>query len=190
MATPTLQRPTAATSTGSTWRIDAAHSTIGFAVKHMRFTTVHGRFSAVAGTIRLAPDHIARSRVDVTIDTASIDTGVGARDAHLRSADFFDVERYPVASFHSTRVAGTAHRLVVDGDLTIRGVTQPISLTGAYQGTGIDPSGVEVAGFEATGRLDRKAFGLGWNQALESGGVLVGNEVRLTLELQARRVDS
>lgn len=169
----------------TTWTIDPHHSTIGFAVKHMRFTTVHGRFDDVAGTIRFDPDDLARSGVDVAIQTASVNTGVGPRDSDLRSAKFFDVEHYPVATFHSTRVEGDAGRFTIHGDVTIKGITRPIALAAEYQGRDVNPSGVEVAGFEATARLNRKDFGLGWNQALESGGVLVGDEITLDFEIQA-----
>jgi polyisoprenoid-binding protein YceI len=174
----------------TTWTIDPHHSTIGFAVKHMKFTTVRGRFDDFAGSIRFDPDNVARSGVDVTIQIATIDTGVGPRDADLRSAKFFDVEHYPVATFHSTRVEGDAERFTVHGELTIKGIAHPIQLKAEYQGRDVNPSGIEVAGFEATGRLNRKDFGLGWNQALESGGVLVGDEIKLNFEIQAGNIES
>ena len=189
MATQTLHRPETAT-TGTLWRIDPDHSTIGFAVKHMMFATVHGRFDDFAGTIRFDPDHVDRSSVEVTIQTASIDTGVGARDTDLRSARFFDVERFPAATFRSTSVGGNGRNLAIDGELTIKGVTRTVLLRAELQGTGVNPSGVEVAGFEAKGTFNRKDFGLNWNQALESGGVLVGDEIKLTIDVQAGRIDS
>ena len=169
----------------TTWAIDPNHSTVGFAVKHMMFATVRGRFNDVAGTIRFDPDHIERSSVDVTIQTASVDTGIGPRDADLRSANFFDVERFPTMTFHSTSVEGEGERLTIHGELTIKGTTRPIALAAEYQGRGANPSGTEVAGFEATGKLNRKDFGLNWNQALESGGVLVGDEIKLSIEIEA-----
>jgi polyisoprenoid-binding protein YceI len=190
METTTLQRPEVTVDAGTTWRIDPNHSTIGFSVKHMMFATVRGRFDDFAGTIRFDPDQVDRSSVDVTIQTASIDTGIGARDTHLRSADFFDAERVPTATFQSTSVEGDGKRFVIRGELTIRGVTHQVSLHGQYQGRGINPSGVEVTGFEARGKLNRKAFGLNWNQALESGGVLVGDEVTIAIDIQASRITS
>ncbi|MGB3307439.1 MAG: YceI family protein [Thermomicrobiales bacterium] len=168
-----------------TLAIDRNHSLLEFAVKHMKFTTVKGRFEDFSGTILFDPDDIERSSVDVTIDTASLNTGIGARDTHLRSADFFDVKRFPIATFHSTSIEGDRTRFTIDGELTIRDVTRPISLRAEYQGSGVNPSGVEVSGFEATGRFNRRDFGLNWNQALESGGVLVSDEVRLDLDIQA-----
>jgi polyisoprenoid-binding protein YceI len=188
MATQTLHRPNTATS-GPSWRIDPNHSTIGFAVKHMMFATVHGRFDDFAGTIRFDPDDVEQSSVEVTIQTASIDTGVGARDTDLRSAIFFDVERHPVATFRSTAVGGNGRNLAIDGELTIKGITRTVSLRAEFVGTGVNPWGVEVAGFEAKGTLNRKAFGLNWNQALESGGVLVGDEIKLSLDIQAGKIE-
>lgn len=169
----------------TTLTIDPNHSSVGFAVKHMMFATVRGRFNDFTGTVRFDPDHIERSAVDVTIQTATIDTGIGARDADLRSAKFFDVEQFPTATFHSTRVEGDGDRFVIHGDLTIKGITRPIRLKTGFQGQGVNPAGFDVAGFEARGKLNRKDFDLSWNQALESGGVLVGDEVALTIDVQA-----
>ncbi len=169
----------------TTWTIDPNHSTVGFAVKHMMFATVRGRFNDFAGTIQFDPDQVERSGVDVSIRTASVDTGIGPRDADLRSANFFDVEHFPTMTFHSTRVEGNGEQFVIHGDLTIKGTTRPIALAATYQGRGANPSGTEVAGFEATGKLNRKDFGLNWNQALESGGVLVGDEIKLSIEVEA-----
>jgi polyisoprenoid-binding protein YceI len=174
----------------TTWTIDPAHSMLEFAVKHMMFTTVKGRFGDFSGTFAFDPRNVDDSSVEVTIQTASIDTGIGARDAHLRSADFFDVARYPTAAFRGTGVEGDGERFVIEGELTIKGITRPISLEAEYQGRGVNPSGVEVAGFEARGRLNRKDFGLNWNQALESGGVLVGDEIKIAITVQAGSVVS
>jgi polyisoprenoid-binding protein YceI len=171
----------------TTWNIDTAHSVLEFAVKHMMFTTAKGRFSDFSGSIQFDPQNVAGASVDVTIDTASITTNTADRDAHLRSADFFDVETYPQATFRSTRVSGSADDLVIEGELTIKDVTRPVTLKGEFQGTGVNPWGVEVAGFEAKGKFNRKDFGLNWNQALESGGVLVSDEVKLSIDVQAAR---
>jgi polyisoprenoid-binding protein YceI len=173
----------------STWSIDPAHSSVEFSVKHMMFTTVRGRFKDVGGTIAVdgrAPD---RSTVEVEIEAASIDTGVEDRDEHLRSADFLGVESHPKITFRSKRVEG-AHarggdRFRVIGDLTIRGETREVTLDAVLEGTGTDPWGNERAGFRATCEIDRRDFGLMWNQALETGGVLVGHNVRIELDVQA-----
>ena len=190
METPTLEHPATATAGSTMWKIDPNHSTIGFAVKHMMFATVHGRFDGFRGTIWFDPEHVERSGVYVTIQTASIDTGVGARDNHLRSADFFDVEKYPAATFRSTSIEGEGERFVIHGELTIKDITRPVTLVAEYQGRGITPSGVKVAGFGAKGKLNRRDFGLNWNQALESGGVLVGDEINLSFDIQASSLTS
>lgn len=190
MKTQTLLPPEITAATGARWTVDPIHSTAGFSVRHMKFTTVHGRFGHFTGAIRFDPGHVERSSVDVTIQTASIDTGVDARDAHLRSADFFDVGQYPTATFTSTSVEGSGERFVINGELTIKDITHPVTVTAEYLGSDTNPSGVEIAGFSARGKLNRRAFGLNWNQALESGGVLVGDEIRLAFEIQASRTAS
>ncbi len=173
------------TTKTTTWNIDTAHSVLEFSVKHMMFTTAKGRFSEFSGTIQFDPENVAASSVEVTINPASITTNTADRDAHLRSADFFDVENYPQATFRSTRVSGSADDLVIEGELTIKDTTRPVTLKGEFQGTGVNPWGVQVAGFEAKGKFNRKDFGLNWNQALESGGVLVSDEVKLSIDVQA-----
>lgn len=171
------------------WQIDPAHTTVEFAVKHMMFTTVRGRFKALSGTIRIDEQHPDRSSVDVSIDASSIDTGVGDRDAHLRSTDFLDVEQHPQITFRSTRVEG-AHRqqgdrFTIAGELQIRGTKIPVTLSATFEGLGKDPWGKERAGFAARTEIDRRDWGLRWNQALETGGVLVGNTVKIEIEAQA-----
>ncbi len=173
----------------TTWEIDPAHTTIEFAVKHMMFTTVRGRFKGFSGTIRVDERNPDRSSVEVDIDASSIDTGVPDRDAHLRSADFLDVENHPRMTFRSTRVEG-AHakdgdRFRVTGDLQIRGTSMPVTLDATLEGIGKDPWGKERAGFAAKTEIDRREWGLRWNQALETGGILVGNSVRIEIEAQA-----
>ena len=174
---------------GTTWTIDSAHSLVEFSTRHMMITTVKGRFPAVAGTVTADERIPARSAVSVTIDAATIDTREAQRDAHLRSADFLDVERFPTITFESRRVEG-AHasagdRFRVHGDLTIRGTTRAVTLDATFEGSGRDPWGGERASFSAQTTIDRRDFGLTWNQALELGGVLVGNEIRILLEVQA-----
>jgi polyisoprenoid-binding protein YceI len=171
----------------TTWNIDTSHSVLEFSVKHMMFTTAKGRFEDFSGTIQFDPQNVAGASVDVTIQTGSINTNTADRDGHLRSADFFDAENHPTATFRSTSVEGDAEDFKIHGELTIKDVTRPVTLKGEFQGTGVNPWGVEVAGFEAKGKFNRKDFGLNWNQALESGGVLVSDEVKLGLDIQAAK---
>ncbi|HEX7049081.1 MAG TPA: YceI family protein [Longimicrobiales bacterium] len=173
----------------TTWNFDPAHTMVEFAVKHMMITTVKGRFAGVSGAIELDENDLARSSVAVEIDAASLDTRVGQRDAHLRSADFLDVENHPTLTFRSRRVEGSVKapgdgfRLV--GDLMIRGTTREVVLDARYEGRGMDPWGGERVSFSADVRIDRRDYGLTWNQAIEAGRVLVGNEVRIHIEVQA-----
>jgi polyisoprenoid-binding protein YceI len=176
------------TQARSTWTIDAAHSLIEFSAKHMMFTTVKGRFTGVTGTITLDEADLSRSSVEVAIDAASIVTGDEKRDAHLRSADFLDAETYPQLTFKSTRVERvSAERARVVGDLTIHGTTRQVTLDTALNGQGTNPWGMTVAGFTAETTINRKDFGLIWNVALETGGVLVGETIKILLEVQAVR---
>ena len=173
----------------TSWTIDPAHSSVEFAVKHMMFTTVRGRFKDVKGTILVDEQNPDHSTVNVEIAAASLDTGVADRDGHLRSADFLDVEQHPTLTFRSKRVEGAMKKegdqFRVTGDLTIRGTTFEVTLDCVYEGTGKDPWGGIRAGARATARIDRREWGLKWNQALETGGVLVANEVRIEVEVQA-----
>jgi polyisoprenoid-binding protein YceI len=175
------------TATATTWKIDTAHSTVEFAVKHMMFTTVKGRFTDVSGTVEFDEQDPTGGHADITIAAASIDTRESQRDAHLKSADFFDVEQFPTLTFRSTKVEGTAQHFTLTGDLTIHGITRPIALDVTHEGSGKDPWGGERAGYTAKATLNRRDFGLTWNAALETGGFLVGDEVKITLELQLIR---
>ena len=176
--------------TRTTWQIDPAHTEVGFAVKHMMLATVKGRFADVTGTISIDEADLAGSTVDVTIGTASIDTRQEQRDAHLRSADFFDVENHPTLTFVSRQVETSGSgKLRITGDLTIRGVTREVVLETAEEGRGKDPWGNERVGFSASTAIDRREFGLTWNNALETGGVLVGNEVRISLDVEAVKAE-
>jgi len=175
------------------WQLDPAHTTVQFAVKHMMFTTVRGRFRTFSGVVHTDERNPDRSRVEVTIEAASIDTGVPDRDAHLRSADFLDVENYPSIVFRSTRVDG-AHqkendRFQIAGELEIRGKRMPVTLEATFEGLGQDPWGKQRAGFSARTEIDRREWGLCWNQALETGGVLVANSVKIEIEAQAVKQD-
>ncbi|HEX6216077.1 MAG TPA: YceI family protein [Vicinamibacterales bacterium] len=171
------------------WEIDPAHTTIEFAVKHMMFTTVRGRFKNFTGTVRVDERNPDLSGVDIDIEAASIDTGVADRDTHLRSADFLDVENHPRITFRSTGVDG-AHakdgdHFRITGDLEIRGLAMPVTLEVTFEGVGKDPWGKQRSGFAARTEIDRREWGLRWNQALEAGGVLVANSVRIEIEAQA-----
>ena len=170
------------TITPGTHAIDATHSNVEFAVKHMMISTVKGRFGDVSGTVTVPAS--GEPTVDVTINAASVDTRVEARDNHLRSADFFDVEKYPTLRFVSTKVTRTDDGYTLVGDLTIKGVTKPVTLTVTDEGAGIDPWGNSKFGFSATGKINRSEFGLTWNAALETGGVLVSEEVKLAFDVQ------
>jgi polyisoprenoid-binding protein YceI len=179
---------TEAVTTATTWTIDPIHSVLEFAVKHMMFTTAKGRFADFSGTIAFDEQHVEHSSVEVTIRTGSITTTIDARDEHLRSPDFFDCATWPVATFRSTRVEPRGqNRFAVHGDLTIKGVTRGVMLDATFQGTGMIPGVHEVAGFAATTAFNRRDFGLTWNAALENGGVLVSDEVKVSLDIQAGR---
>jgi polyisoprenoid-binding protein YceI len=169
----------------TTWNIDPSHSTVGFSIRHMVFSKVRGRFLKLTGAIQL-DDDLAKSWVEVTIDAASIDTGTAQRDNHLRSADFFDVEQFPELRFRSARVEDLGEgRLRVVGELTIRDTTREVALDVEPAGRGMDPWGNERIGYVANASIDRKDFGLKWNQLLEAGGVLVGDRVDIELDVQA-----
>lgn len=171
------------------WQIDPAHSAVDFSVKHMMFTTVRGRFKDVKGTIEIDDQDPSRSQINVEISAVSIDTGVEDRDAHLRSADFLDVANYPTITFRSTRVEGAIKEegktFTVTGDLTIRGKGAEVTLEATYLGAGKDPWGNFKKGAEASTKIDRRDWGLVWNQALETGGILVGNDIRIDIQIQA-----
>jgi polyisoprenoid-binding protein YceI len=172
--------------TTNNWNIDAAHSGINFSVRHMVVSKVRGRFAKYTGTLTLDDGDLTRSVVEATIDASSIDTGMPQRDTHLRSAEFFDVERFPELRFRSKRIEELEEaRYRVTGELTIRDVTREVSLDVEYGGRAKDPWGNERIGFLAKTAFDRKDFGLGWNQVLEAGGVLVGDRVEIELEVQA-----
>jgi polyisoprenoid-binding protein YceI len=176
---------TSPAGTLTTWNIDPAHSHVEFSVKHLMISTVRGRFGIVRGTIQSDDADPAKGQAEIEIDVDSIDTRESRRDAHLRSADFFDVEKFPKITFRSTRltdVKGDRFRLV--GDLTIHGVTREVALDATSEGRARDPWGGERAGFSATTKIKRSDFGLTWNQALETGGVVVGDDVKISLDVE------
>lgn len=186
-ATIALTLPLVASA--STWNIDPDHSNIGFKVKHMMVSNVKGSFEKHTGVIEIDDKDITKSKVQVSIDTASINTNIQKRDDHLRSVDFFDVAKYPTMTFVSKKVAKAGKdKLKVTGDLTLHGVTKQVVLDveGPTQESK-DPWGNIRKGITATTKINRKDFGLVWNAALETGGVAVGEEVTITLEIEAIR---
>ncbi len=166
-----------------TFSIDPSHSSLGFSVKHMMVTTVRGRFGEFQGSVELPDGDPAQAKAEFTIQAASIDTGVAQRDEHLRSADFFDAAEHPEIRYRSTGVEALGgDRYRADGELTMRGVTRPLSLEIEAGDRVKDPWGNERVGISARGRINRKEWGLNWNQALEAGGMLVSEDVRLEIE--------
>ena len=174
----------------TTWDIDPVHSVAEFKVKHMMISNVKGQFAIVTGILSLDEGDVTRSRVEASLDAASVNTRDAQRDAHLKSVDFFDVEKFPTLSFKSTRVSRTGDgELAVAGDLTIRGVTRSVVFNvEGPTAPGKDPWGNTRVGLSATTRVNRKDFGLTWNAALETGGILVGDEVTITLDIQFLKV--
>jgi polyisoprenoid-binding protein YceI len=170
----------------STWNIDADHSNIGFKVRHLMVSNVKGSFGKVHGVVVVDDKDITKSKVSATIDTTSIDTGVAKRDAHLRSADFLEVEKFPTMTFVSTKVARDgADKLKVTGDLTLHGVTRSVVLDVEGPSAEIkDPMGNIRRGASAGTKINRKDFGLTWNKAIEAGGVAVGDEVAISIEVE------
>ena len=177
---------TPAMALASTWEIDAAHSNVEFSVRHMMVTTVKGQFQRISGVIEIDDKNITKSSVEVSIDAASVDTREPKRDGHLRSPDFFDVAKFPSITFKSTKVekAGTG-KLKVSGDLTIRGVSKPAVLMVEGPSPALkDPFGRTVRGAMATSKINRKDWGMTWNKALDTGGVLVSDEVKLEINTE------
>ncbi len=174
MTTTTLN-----TLTTGTWAIDPTHSEVGFVARHLMVTKVRGSFTDVTGTVQVGQD-IGDSVANVTIKTASVSTGTADRDTHLRSADFFDVDTFPEITFVSTSYDGDT----LTGDLTIKGVTKPVTLDVEFNGVATDPWGNDKAAFEATGELNRTDWGLTWNANLEKGGVLVSEKIKLVIDVQ------
>jgi len=175
--------------TRETWTIDPSHTLVEFSVKHLMIARVKGRFRDVSGSIVLDPARPAEPDVDVAISIGSVDTGDAKRDAHLRSADFFDADTFPTMTFRARRFEGDlTRRFTLIGDLTIRDVTRPVALDVSSEGRVSDPWGGDRMGFAATGRINRTDYGLNWNVALEAGGVLVGEEIRVAIEAELLRV--
>ena len=169
------------------YTLDVAHSRLGFSARHAMVTTVRGAFKEFTGTAHVDTANPADSRVELTISADSIDTGVADRDAHLRSEDFFDVETYPEITFASTKVERDGDDWTITGDLTIKGVTKPVTLEFESTGSARDPFGNMRIGFEGTATITRKDWGLSWNAALETGGFLVSDKIKLDFDISAIR---
>jgi polyisoprenoid-binding protein YceI len=173
-------------ATLQTWQIDPTHSAVNFAVKHMVFATVRGQFGDVSGSITIDQDDLRTTTVDIAIGTGSVDTRMPQRDEHLKSADFFDAAQFPKATFVG---AGATPKgdgsWALPGTLTIKGTAKPVTLVVRPQGAGKDPWGNTRSAWSASVTIDRREFGLNWNQALEAGGLLVSNDVEITMDVQA-----
>lgn len=169
----------------TTYAVDPAHSTVEFIVRHLMIAKVRGRFTTFTGQVQLPAVGDLPSSISATIEASSIDTREEQRDAHLRSADFFDVEKFPQLTFQSMRIHGEADDFTIDGELTIHGFTHPVKLNGTFEGRATDPWGNQRVGYAAHGKISRKDFGLTWNAALETGGVAVSDEVRIELNVEA-----
>ncbi len=169
------------------WELDPAHSSVAFAIRHMMISTVHGQFHTFSGTATGDPAKPAEAAIEATIDAASIDTGNEKRDAHLKSADFFDVEKFPKITFKSTKIESAGPgRAKVTGNLTMHGVTKAVVLeVEGPTATIKDPMGNTKAGAHATTKVDRKDFGISWNKAMDGGGIMVGDDVDVTIDVEA-----
>ncbi|ACL40844.1 YceI family protein [Pseudarthrobacter chlorophenolicus] len=167
--------------TPGTWTLDMSHSEIGFSVRHAGISKVRGRFTQAEAEARVG-NSLQDSSLHATVSTASFDSGDANRDGHVRGPDFFDVEKYPEMTFRGTSIEGDGEDYTLTGDLTIKGVTQPVELEVEFTGVAVDPFGATRAGFSAETEISRKSFGLTWNAALEAGGVLVSDKVKINLE--------
>ena len=188
LLTLTLMVAFASISMATEFTIDTSHSHVNFKVKHLAISTVSGRFTDFSGSFRFDPENIGDSSGSVTINVASVDTDIADRDNHLRSPDFFDVAQYPAMTFASTGVTVVDSRnFKLTGNLTLHGVTRPITLDVEYGGMVKDPWGNTRIAFTAEGRLSRQKFGLTWNKVLETGGLVVGDDIRIIIEIEAIR---
>jgi polyisoprenoid-binding protein YceI len=176
---------TQGTGTTTVWGIDTAHTNIDFSVSHMVISEVTGKFKEFEGTVTASNEDFSDAAIEVKISAGSINTENSDRDAHLRSADFFDVDKYPSISFKSIKTEAVKNdRLVVTGELLMRGVTKPVTLDVKFKGKAVNPWGQLIAAFKATATINRKEWGLQWNKTLETGGFLVGEEITLSLNIE------
>ncbi len=176
---------TLANAQATNWKIDPAHSAADFSIRHLGLSNVHGHFGGVNGTITLDPADLTKASVNATVDVTTVDTGMPQRDTHLKSADFFDVAKYPTMTFVSKSVAKSADGYTVTGDLTMHGVTKPVVLALDPSKEQIGPDGKPRRGFEATTTLNRQDFGMKWNGALKSGDAVLSDDVKVTLDVEA-----
>ncbi len=168
------------------WEIDPSHSAVTFSVKHMMFSTVRGQFNVLSGHLHIDEQHPENSWVDAQVDATSVDTRDERRDGHLKSPDFFDTEKYPTITFKSTNIEHTGgNEYKVYGVFSMHGVAKSIVFKAEYNGQGKNPWGMQVAGLSAKTKINRKEWGLGWNQALETGGMLVGEDINIEIDLEA-----
>jgi polyisoprenoid-binding protein YceI len=173
---------------GQTYQINSAHSGASFSVKHMMVTNVSGRFSNVKGTVNFDEKNLAKSSIEATVDVGTVNTNEPKRDEHLKSPDFFDAAKFPTMTFKSTKVYKAGGVTKVDGNLTLHGVTKPVTLTlEEVSGEVKHPMGSLVRGAVAKTKINRKDFGLSWNKTLDTGGMMVGEEISITLEIEASR---
>lgn len=176
-------------SLAAPWKIDSAHASANFGVKHLAISTVNGTLGTVTGTVELDEKDLTKSKVDAAIEVKDLTTKEPKRDEHLRGPDFFDVAKFPTATFKSTKwEKGTGNKVKVTGDLTMHGVTRPVTLDGELSGEVTNPWGGKVRAFSGATTVNRKDFGLNWNKALEAGGVLVGDEVKISIEAELNPV--
>lgn len=166
------------------WKIDPTHSEVGFKVKHMMFTNVNGKFKEYDSQLQFDENAFENAKLSFKADIASIDTNNTDRDNHLKSADFFNADQYPELNFQSTQIKGTGNEFEITGDLNLHGVTKPVTLQAEYSGIMKDPWGNNKVGLNITGKINRKDFGLNYNAALETGGVLISELVQINIELQ------
>ncbi|MBI5090462.1 MAG: YceI family protein [Actinobacteria bacterium] len=170
--------------TPGTWRVDPSHSTIGFVARHLMVTKVRGRFESFDGTLTVGDDPL-QSKVEASVDMKSVSTGDAGRDGHLVGDDFFDVDQYPTMQFTSTSITPDGGDYALHGDLTIKGVTKPVTFALEFEGVATDPWGNAKAAFSASTEINRRDFGLDWNVALDQGGMLVSEKIKVELDVQA-----
>jgi polyisoprenoid-binding protein YceI len=188
MSTPAPTVAEVEVPAAGTWHVDPGHAEVAFIGRHFGLTKIRGRFTGVKGEVTIGPD-LANSVVSVDIDMASVSSGDQARDDHLRSADFFDVEHHPVATFRSTVVRASGRSGTLSGELTIKGVTRPVDLDVDFVGATRDPWGNDRTVFTASTTINREDWGLTWNMLLDAGGLLVSKEIRLEIDVELIRAD-
>ena len=180
--------PVVASAAATEWKIDTSHSSAQFSIRHLMVSNVRGEFGNLSGTLSIDDADLTKSSITAEVDASSINTREPKRDEHLKSPDFFDVAKFPKLTFKSTKIEKAGAQLKITGDMTIHGVTKPVVLTADAPTAGIkDPWGNVKRGFFATTKLNRKDFGLGWNKALEAGGVVVGEEVSIIIDIEANQ---